>query len=87
MYAILIDREATKRYDPKKFEQENVKYQKILTILKNQNIKNEKVKKLLEKLLNSSHSVGLALVLILEEQFPDFRERKEFVCSVIEHKN
>lgn len=32
MYTILIDREATKRYDPKKFEQENVKYQKILTI-------------------------------------------------------
>lgn len=86
MYAILIDREATKRYDPQKFEEENAKYQEILDSLSNQNINNEQSKEL-EKLLNSSHSVGLALVLILEEQFPDFRERKEFVCSVIEHKN
>ncbi len=85
MYAIAIDREAGRRYDFKRFKQEEKDFSKFLNDLKN------KKKKLINPKLPfynyyqiyeafwSHHTIGRLLVRILEENFPNFEERKNFL--------
>lgn len=63
MYAILIDREAARRYDVQRFDRENKEFQENLKELQNKPRK----KKLdrIKKRLKSPHTLGRLLVLIL----------------------
>jgi len=83
MYPMLIDREGAKRYDIQKFYNENIEFQKILADIRDKS-KNQEVVERLKKLLKSGHTTGRLLVRVLEEQFPDFSDRKKFVRSVLE---
>jgi hypothetical protein len=75
MYAMLIDREGTRRYDKDRYEEEDADFQKMLDGIEIS---------VARKLLNDRHTTGRLLVRILEEQFPDFSVRKKFVRSVLE---
>lgn len=86
MYAMLIDREAAKRYDMSKFNGENYTFQKTLADIQNEPTNQELVDRF-KKSLESGHITGRLLVRILEEQFPDFNERKKFLRSVLERKS
>lgn len=80
MYAMLIDREACKRYNPKKFERDNAEFRRILKEISENNTE---IIKQIKKLSKSVHIIGRLLVMILEEKFPIFEERKNFVHSVL----
>jgi len=83
MYAMLIDREATKRYDPERVERENKELQEKIAQIRDKS-KDQEVVARLEEWLKSEHITGRLLAIILEEQFPDFIERKRFVRSVLQ---
>lgn len=70
MYAMLVDREAAKRYDRPKFDRDSPPTE------------TESLSRV-NKPLKSGHAVGRLLVRILEDRYPTFEERKAFVQSVL----
>jgi len=86
MYPMLIDREAAKRYDKTKFDNENASFQDMLTNLQDEST-NPEYTEWFKNSLMWKHTTGRLLVRVLEEQFPDFGERKQFVRSVLERKS
>jgi hypothetical protein len=83
MYAMLVDREAAKRYDVQKFEDENAHFQKMITDLQNKN-SNQEVFTQFQERLQFPHVTGRLLVRILEDQFSDFHDRKKNIRSILE---
>jgi hypothetical protein len=77
MYAMLIDREGTRRYDKDRYEEEDADFQKMLDGIEIS---------VARKLLNYRHTTGRLLVRILEEQFLDFSVRKKFVRCLNAHQ-
>ena len=86
MYPMLIDREAAKRYDVQKFNDENNVFKKTLVKIQSEH-RNQKFIVRFKKSLKNSHITGRLLARILEERFPDFNKRKKFVRSVLKRKN
>lgn len=82
MYPMLIDREAAKRFDTDRFDDENVSFEQMLIDIKDRSSNGTLVEKFI-KSLKSGHIAGRLLVRILEERFPDFNERKRFVREVL----
>jgi hypothetical protein len=85
MYPMLIDREAAKRYDPKRFDSENITFQNLLIDLQHESANHKDIEQF-KNSLQWGHTTGRLLVRVLEEQFSDFGERKQFVRSVLERK-
>lgn len=81
MYAMMIDREAEQKHDPKRYKQENEQFDRWRTKL-TQELDPDLDSDLTHELTKSGHFAGRLLVRILEEQLPDFTERKEFVRSI-----
>ncbi len=48
---------------------------------------NDGFEKNFKESLKNEYTIGRFLVRILEEQIPNFAERKKFVCSVLEHSS
>lgn len=82
MYAMLIDREGAKRYDAQKFDSDNARFQRKIAYIQDNSADQENID-WFKRSLESGHTTGRLLVRILEEQFPDFLERKKFVRSVL----
>lgn len=76
MYPMVIDREAARRYDSRRFNANNDELRMLLDRFKRSG-----------ELSSDGHTVGRFLALILEEQFSDFPERKEFVQLVFDRRN
>lgn len=70
MYTMLIDREAQRRYRPNDHSHKEKEWGKGVPLLKDITHPDK------------IHARGRALVRILEEEFPDYNKRKEFVLSV-----
>lgn len=85
MYAVLIDSEAAKNYDARVFDNGNRDFQKMLVDIGGESPNQETIQ-FFQRFLDEHHGKGIVLVKILEEQFPDFQERKRFVRSVLEHR-
>lgn len=83
MYAMLIDREAARLYDIQSFDTKNRQFEEVLTGVQNEPPSQELVEHY-KRLLKDRHVTGSLLVRILEEQFPDFGERKKFVRLILE---
>lgn len=88
MYAVLIDNEAAKRYDSQTFDNGNRAFQKMIVDIQSESPDQETIQLFIKRLSEAEthHGKGVVLVRILEEQFPDFHERKKFVRSVLERK-
>jgi hypothetical protein len=85
MYPMLIDREACKQYDQKRFEQENSEFQRMLANLQDEST-NPNWVEWFKNSLGWHHTTGRLLARVLEDHFPDFGERKRFIRSVLERK-
>ncbi len=85
MYAMIVNREAARQYKPEKIQKENTEFSKMMEKIKN----GEKIveKKFLKELVDRPHNIGRSLAIILEEQFPDFLERKKFVHHILTRLN
>lgn len=82
MYPMVIDREAAKRYDEEKFDRDNKRFQKIFGSV-NSGVDPEMLDWIKSSIKTDRHFTGRMLVFILEEQFPDFIERKKFIRLVL----
>jgi hypothetical protein len=85
LYPMVIDQEAAKRYDTKKFNDENAAFQSMLTDLQDEST-NPEYAEWFKNSLGWNHTTGRLLVRVLEDYFPDFGERKRFVRPVLERK-
>lgn len=83
MYAMLIDREGKKQYDAVGFTRENAKFSSMMQGLWIDPPDPEELEKF-ETSLRWAHPIARLLVRVLEEQFPDFKERKKFLRSVLD---
>lgn len=83
MYAMLIDREGKKRYDVVGFTREDTKFSSMMQDLWIDPPDPEELGKF-EASLRWAHPIARLLVRVLEEQFPDFKERKKFLRSVLD---
>ncbi len=81
MYAMLIDREGAKNYNPEKYAEENASFKTKFAHVQNGSVTSDN-SAWLNTYLDSPHVTGRLLVRILEEQFPDFKERKQFVRAI-----
>ena len=86
MYPMIIDYEAAKRYDKQKFNNENQEFKEIIAHLQSE-FTNDGFEKNFKESLKNEYTIGRFLVRILEEQIPNFAERKKFICSVLEHSS
>lgn len=82
MYAMVIDREATRRYHPQKVENEDIEFNNNLF-----RISADGGDFPIGDFLANAHSAAKILVRILEEQIPEFVTRKEFVRKVLSKKS
>jgi|GEM_PF-3075891 len=76
MYAMLIDREALRRYRADRLEEEDVEFNKSL----------EDVSSVVDEIKNNKHTRGRLIVRIFEDKFPDFVARKEAVGKLLFRK-
>lgn len=88
MYAIMIEREAKKRYHPDFISKKDSELAIVLSQLhpfeeSKENARNVWALSVVNNFFRESHVNGELLVHVLEEQFPDFAERKAFVQSVL----
>ncbi len=83
MYPMIIDHEAAKKYDKQKFNSDNQEFKKTLANIRSEPM-SHKLQKRFEETLKNEYTTGRFLVRILEEQIPDFAERKKFIRSVLE---
>jgi hypothetical protein len=86
MYAMLIDREAAKRFDTKRFDEDNKAFKKALNDIPESDTDKVGVERL-KKWLESGHITGRWLIRILEDELPDFDDRKEFVRSIFDRSS
>lgn len=82
MYAMLIDREAARRYDHTRALADDHTHQTWRSTLTEQRGDTHTIAALSEY-LSDGHQTGRLLVHMLEERFPNFEERKTFVQSVL----
>lgn len=85
MYAMLIDREGAKLYDPIKYETEHAQHLTLMNTLASDSV-DEMVCEEFTSSLQGEHYTGRLLVRILEDRFPDFTERKQFVRECLDPK-
>lgn len=85
MYAMLIDREGAKRYDSSRYAQDNSEFESFRAHISGIS-PNDSLKEEVQKYLASCHNTGRLLVRVLEEQFPAFDSRKNFVRSVLRRR-
>lgn len=86
MYAMLIDGEGAKRYDIQMLDRRSREFESRLADIESQSTDQGFVGRFRQS-LESEHTTGQLLVRILEEQFPDYAERKSFVRSVLERRS
>ncbi|HRV75997.1 MAG: hypothetical protein H6799_01955 [Candidatus Nomurabacteria bacterium] len=86
MYAMLIDREAAKRFDTKRFDEDNNAFKKALDDIPESDRDEAGVERL-KKWLESGHTTGRWLIRVLEDEFPGFDDRKEFVRSIFDRSS
>lgn len=76
MYALMISREAKKRYNPSLYAQESTTIEGLFDTERNRDVEARSI-------FEVSHFSGYVLVSILEDTYPDFSERKMFVESLM----
>lgn len=85
MVAILIDSEAAQHEDPVKSQTRKTKFRRWMDMLSGDSV-DEAMLADFQGNVESRHGMGRLLVHILEDRFPDFAERKQFVRDCLDPK-
>lgn len=85
MYAILIDSEAAKEHESVRSQTRKTKFKKWMTMLSSDSVDESELEEF-NSYTKSRHGIGELLVHVLEDRFPDFAERKQFVRECLDPK-
>ncbi len=85
MYAMVIDSEGAQRHDPVNYETGKTQHRALMNALASEPVEDGILKEFTWR-LGQQHFTGHLLVHFLEDRFPDFAERKQFMRDCFDPK-